>query len=65
MHTVCNVSNAQYYKQFNTKVNVANAISVTQQHKVLLEYITQDVPMLEFVDLTQEEQQAVCTDAEE
>jgi hypothetical protein len=23
------------------------------------------VPMLEFVDLTQEEQQAVCTDAEE
>ena len=35
--------NPQYYERFNTKVDVTNAIGITQQHKVLLEYIAQDL----------------------
>ena len=59
------LSNAQYYKHFNTKVDVTNMIGVTQQHKVLLEYIAQDVHQQAFVGLTAAEQQAVHMDAEE
>ena len=33
------LSNPQWYNRFNTKVDVAEAIGVTQQHKVLLEYV--------------------------
>jgi hypothetical protein len=32
------MSNPQWYKKFNTKVDVGLAIGVTRQHKVLLEH---------------------------
>ena len=37
------LSNAQWYKQFNKKVDVRKAIGVTRQHKVLLEYVAQEL----------------------
>jgi hypothetical protein len=36
-----NLSNLQWYERFNTKFDVSRAIGVTQQHKVLLEYVAQ------------------------
>ncbi len=36
------MSSPQWYKTFNTKVDVGLAISITQQHKVLLEYMAQE-----------------------
>jgi hypothetical protein len=36
------MSNLQWYKKFNTKVDVGPTISVTQQHKVHLEYVAQE-----------------------
>jgi hypothetical protein len=33
------MSNLEWYKKFNTKVDVGSAIGVTQQHKVLLENV--------------------------
>jgi hypothetical protein len=36
-----NLSNPQWYELFDTKVDVSRAIGVTQQHKVLLEYVAQ------------------------
>jgi hypothetical protein len=35
------LSNPQWYKRFNTTVDVSEAISVTQHHKVLLDYVAQ------------------------
>jgi hypothetical protein len=34
--------NAKWYKTFNTRVDVTNAISVTQWHKGLLEYVAEE-----------------------
>jgi hypothetical protein len=36
------MSNPQWYKKFNTKVDVGSAIGITRQHKVLLEYVAQE-----------------------
>jgi hypothetical protein len=44
--------NAQYYERFNTKVDVANAIGVTRQHKVLLEYVSQELHAVPYDNLT-------------
>ena len=38
-----NMSNPQWYERFNTKVGVGEAIFVTWQHKVLLEYVDQEL----------------------
>jgi hypothetical protein len=35
------LSNPQWYERFNTKVDVSEAIGVTRQHKVLLDYVAQ------------------------
>jgi hypothetical protein len=59
------LSNPQWYKRFNTKVDVGDAIGVTRQHKVLLEYVAQDSHTRAFVDLTAAEQKSVQEDAEE
>ena len=37
------LSNPQWYERFNTKLDVGEAICVTQQHKVLLEYVAQEL----------------------
>jgi hypothetical protein len=57
--------NAQWYERFNTRVDVGNAIGVTRQHKVLLNYVAQELHSQDFGALTNAQQQAVRTDAEE
>jgi hypothetical protein len=59
------MSNPQWYKKFNTKVDVGSAISITQQHKVILEYVAQENHTLTFAALSSEQKQAVREDAEE
>jgi hypothetical protein len=59
------MSNLEWYEKFNTKVDVGSAIGVTQQHKVLLEYVAQENHMLAFTALSAEQKQAVHEDTEE
>ena len=59
------LSNAQWYERFNTKIDVGEAIGVTRIHKVLLEYVAQDLHSQDFTSLGAAEQSAVRVDAEE
>jgi hypothetical protein len=59
------LSNPQWYERFNTKVDVGAAISVTRQHKVLLEYVAMELHNQAFAALGAAEQQAVREDTEE
>jgi hypothetical protein len=59
------MSNPQWYKRINTKVDVGLAIGVTQQHKVFLEYVAQENHTLTFTALSAKQKQAVREDAEE
>jgi hypothetical protein len=59
------MSNPQWQKKFNTKVDVGSAISINQQHKLLLEYVAQENHTLTFAALSSEQKQAVSEDAEE
>jgi threonine synthase len=59
------MSNLQWYEKFNTKVDVGSAISVTQQHKVLLEYVAQENHILAFTALSAKQKQVVHEAAEE
>jgi hypothetical protein len=60
-----NLSNPQWYERFNPKVDVSGAIGVTQQQKVLLEYVTQESYTWAFTHLGPVEQQLVQDYAEE
>ena len=57
--------NPQRYKRFNTKVDVREAIVVTCQHKVLLEYVAQELYTQKFSALTEAEQLVTREDAKE
>jgi hypothetical protein len=59
------MTNAQWYERFNMKVDVANAIGITQQHQVLLEYVSQETYTQAFDTLTPDQQKAIRNDAEE
>ena len=59
------LSNPQWYERFNTKIDVASAIGVTRQHKVLLEYVATELHTQAFSTLTEAQQEAVREDAEE
>jgi hypothetical protein len=59
------LSNPQWYERFNTKVYVVDAIGVTRQHKVLLEYVAQETHTSVFADLGVVKQRVVRDDAEE
>jgi hypothetical protein len=59
------LSNPQWYERFNTKVDVGDTIGVTRQHKVILEYLAQELHNRAFGDLAAEEQLPVRDDAEE
>ena len=37
------MSNLQWYERFNVKVDFEEAIGMTRQHKVLLEYLSQEL----------------------
>ena len=47
------LSNPQWYDIFNKKVDVGEAIGVTRQHKVLLEYVAQELYTQTFSALTE------------
>jgi hypothetical protein len=59
------LSNTQWYERLNTKVDVGDAIGVTRQHKVLLEYVAQETHTSAFTDLCAAEQRVVRDYAEE
>jgi len=59
------MTNAQWYEKFNTRVDVGEAIGVTRQHKVLLEFVAQETHNQAFTALGAVEQAAVRDDAEE
>jgi hypothetical protein len=59
------LSNLQWYRRFNTKVDVGAAIGVTRQHKVLLDYVAMELHTQTFATLRAAEQQTVLEDAEE
>ena len=48
-----NISNPQWYERFNTKVDVGEEIGVTQQPKILLEYVAQELYTKTFSALTE------------
>jgi hypothetical protein len=55
----------QWYERFNTKVHVSEAIGVTRQHKVLLNYVAQELYTKSLGGLGVVEQKLVRDDAEE
>ncbi len=64
-----NMSNPQWYKRFNTKVDVGEAIGVTRQHKSLLEHVASEqsvgTTVVTFASLTAPEQAVVRKETEE
>ena len=60
-----NLSNPQWYENFNTKVDAREAIGVTRQHKVLLMYVAQELYTQTFSALTEAEQVVTREDAKE
>jgi hypothetical protein len=59
------LSNRQWYELVNTKVDVGEAIGVTRQHKVILDYVAQESYTKFFADLGAVEQKLVTDDADE
>ena len=59
------LSNPQWYKRFNTKVDIREAIGMTKQHKVLLEYVAQELHTQALSTLTEADQLAVREDSVE
>jgi hypothetical protein len=59
------LSNPQWCEGFNTKVDVRDAIGVTHQHKVLLEYVAHELHSQAFGHLAAAEQLIVRDDAKE
>jgi hypothetical protein len=59
------LSNPQWYEIFNTKVDVSEAIGVTRQHNVLLDYVAQELYTKSFEGLGVAAQKLVRHDAEE
>jgi hypothetical protein len=57
------LSNHQWYERFNTKVDVGDAIGVTHQHNVLLEYVAQETHTSALADLGVVKQRVVRDDA--
>ena len=47
------LSKTQWYERFNTKVDSVEAIGVTRKHKVLLDYVAQDIYAQTFSALTE------------
>ena len=59
------MSNAKWYNQFNTKVNVSTEIGIARQHTVLLEYLSQELHASPFTTITPLEQEDINIYAEE
>ena len=62
------MSNKQWYKRFNTKVDVGTAIGVTRQHQSLLDHVASEKTSATttlFADLSDAEQVKVREEAKE
>ena len=59
------MTNPQWYEPFNTKVDVYDYIGVTQPHKALLEYVSQESRSCDFDSCTEDQTEAVLIDSEE
>jgi hypothetical protein len=59
------MSNAKWYEQFNTRADIANAVSVTREHKPILEYVAQETHTNNFDNLTDIQKDEVREDAKE
>jgi hypothetical protein len=59
------LSSPQWYKIFNTKVDVSEVISLIRQHKVLLDYVAHGSYTKSFKGLGEMKQKLVRDDAEE
>ena len=59
------LSNQQWYEQFNTKVDVGEAIGTTRQHKVLLESVAQEIHTQGFLKMIEADQLAIHENAKE
>jgi hypothetical protein len=59
------LSNPHWYERLNTKVDFSEAIGVTRQHKVLLDYVAQESYTKSFEILGVAEQKLVRDDAKE
>ena len=60
-----NLSDPQWYERLNTKVDVREEIGVIRQHKVLLEYVAQELYTQTFSALTEAEQLVTREEARE
>jgi hypothetical protein len=60
-----NLTNAQWYEQFNTRVEVAKSVGVDFGQQVLWEYSAQEQYSMDFNSLPEEEQAEVKKSAEE
>ena len=61
-----NLTNAQWYERFNTKIDVSEAIGVTHQHKILLEFVAKETFNTEYANIfNADDAKAVREDAEE
>ena len=59
------MTNTVWYEKFNTRVDVGEAIGITRQHKILLDYVAQELHTQDFAALGEAEQAAVRVDAKE
>jgi hypothetical protein len=59
------LSNPQWYEHINNKLDISGAIGVTRQHKVLLEYVAEELYTRAFADLGAAEHQLVRDNAKE
>ena len=60
-----NLTNEQYYEQFDKNTYVGEYIGITRQHYVLMENMTQETFCLTFYDLSSDQQQEARNDTEE
>ena len=59
------LTNDQWYENFNTKVDVGDAIGFTRDHEVLMEWTSQDVQKQDFSTLQYAEKEVIKADAAE
>ena len=57
--------NPQWYERFNTNMEVGEAIGVNQQHKVLMDYVAQELYTKTLYALTEAEQLVIREDAKD
>ena len=57
------LTNDQWYEKFNTKFDVGDAIGVTREHEVIMEWTSQDVHKQAFSTLLDAEKEVIRADS--